>query len=123
MLKTILLVGFGGGMGSILRYLTSALVNKYIGTYFPWATFTANILGCFIVGILIGLFERQQFTSPDLRFLFIVGFCGGYTTFSTFSAESLLLFQTGQSTMAFLNVAVSIITGLAAVWLGLLLFK
>jgi CrcB protein len=118
MIRAILLVGLGGGIGSILRYLTSVAVGKYFQTAFPWATFTANILGCLIIGIFIGLFERHQTISPDLKFLLITGFCGGYTTFSAFAAENVSLFQSGNSLTAFLYIGASVLLSLFAVWIG-----
>ena len=89
MTRAIILVGLGGGLGSIFRYLTSVVVTKYVQTTFPLGTFAVNIIGCLIVGILLGLFERQQLTNPDLKFLLITGFCGGYTTFSAFASENI----------------------------------
>lgn len=121
MIRAIILVGIGGGIGSILRYLTSVFANKYFQTSFPLGTFAVNIIGCLIVGILIGLFERQQLTNPDLKFLFITGFCGGYTTFSAFASENINLFQSGNSLTAFLYIAASVFVSLFAVWLGLML--
>ena len=123
MIRAIILVGVGGGIGSIFRYLTSVLVNKHFHPVFPWATFIANILGCLIIGLLLGLFERHQLTNPDLKYLFITGFCGGYTTFSTFATENMDLFQTGNSLMAFLYIASSILVGILAVWLGMFFTK
>lgn len=121
MMRAIILVGIGGGAGSILRYLTSVVITKYFQAIFPWATFTANILGCLLTGMLLGLIERQQAAGPDLKFLFITGFCGGYTTFSAFASENINLFQSGNSLTAFFYIAASVLTGLFAVWLGLTL--
>ena len=123
MMRAIILVGIGGGIGSILRYLTAVFVNKYFQPSFPWATFATNILGCLIIGLLLGFFERHQLTNPDLKYLFITGFCGGYTTFSTFSAENINLFQSGNTFIAFLYIAASVLIGLLAVWFGLALTK
>ncbi len=123
MLRNIILVGIGGGLGSIFRYLTSLFVAKYFQGVFPLATFATNILGCLAIGLLLGLFERQQLTSPDLKFLFIIGFCGGYTTFSSFAAENINLFHSGHLLTPFLYIAASILTSLFAVWLGLLLTR
>lgn len=123
MIRTIILVGLGGGLGSILRYLTSIFVNKYFHANFPWATFIVNILGCLIIGIVLGLFERQQITSPHLKFLFITGFCGGFTTFSAFASENIILFQADNSLIAFLYIGTSVLASLFAVWLGLTLIK
>ena len=123
MIRALILVGIGGGIGSIFRYLTAVVVNRYFHSSFPWATFAANILGCLIIGLLLGFFERHQLTNHDLKYLFITGFCGGYTTFSTFAAENMNLFHSGNTMTAFLYIAASILTGLFAVWLGLTLTK
>ena len=122
-MRAIILVGIGGGIGSIFRYLTAMFVAKYFQPSFPWATFVANILGCLIIGLLLGFFERHQIINPDLKYLFVTGFCGGYTTFSTFAAENVNLFNSGNSLTAFAYIAASIIVGLFAVWLGLMLTK
>lgn len=121
MTRTIILIGLGGGLGSIFRYLTAVVVSKYFQSTFPLATFTANVLGCLIIGLLLGLFERQQLSNPDLKFLFITGFCGGYTTFSTFASENINLLQSGNPLTAFLYIAISVFVSLFAVWLGLTL--
>jgi CrcB protein len=123
MFRTILLVGIGGGIGSIFRYLTAVYIQKNIAHLFPWATFTANILGCLIIGLLLGLSEKYNFVSSDLKYLFITGFCGGYTTFSTFMAENVSLIENGHMPVAFLNIAFSVLAGLAATWLGLYLVR
>ena len=123
MLRTIIWVGIGGGIGSILRYLTIVFVNKYFQTSFPWGTFAVNILGCLVVGLLLGCFERYQLTNPDLKYLFVTGFCGGYTTFSAFAAENVNLFQSDNSLTAFAYIAASVLLGLFAVWIGLMLTK
>ena len=123
MLRAVILVGLGGGVGSILRYLTTVFVTKHFQSAFPLATFTANFLGCLLIGILLGIFDRQQLANPDLKYLFITGFCGGYTTFSAFAAENINLFQTGHSLTAFLYIVASVLVGLFAVWLGLVLIK
>jgi len=123
MLRSIILVGVGGGLGSVFRYLTAVGINKYFQSVFPWATFVANVLGCLIIGLLLGLFERHQLTSPDLKYLFVTGFCGGYTTFSAFAAENMNLFQSGNTLTSFLYIAASVLIGLFAVWVGLILTK
>lgn len=123
MLKNIVLVGLGGAIGSILRYLSSVLVDRYCQSLFPWATWIINIAGCFIIGLLLGFLERQQLASPDVRLLIVTGFCGGYTTFSTFAAENFNLLQGGQTGIALLYITTSVTIGILAVWLGLSLAR
>ena len=123
MIKLVLIVFLGGGIGSIFRYLTSVFTQKYIQQSFPWATFFVNIVGCLIVGILVGLFTKQQIPNADLKLLFITGFCGGFTTFSAFALENVKLFQSGNTFLALLYIALSVILGVFAVWTGMMITK
>jgi CrcB protein len=122
MLKNVLLIGVGGFAGSVGRYLLSRLVELRVFTSFPLGTFAVNIIGCFIIGLLYGLTIKGTAT-PEMRFLLATGFCGGFTTFSSFSMESLTLLQDGQLWFAFLYIAGSLLAGLAAVWIGFLIIK
>ena len=122
-MRTILLIALGGGLGSVFRYLTAQWINKYTQLFFPYATFFANILGCFLIGLFLGWMEKNNVTNPDLKFFLVTGFCGGYTTFSTFSNENIQLFNANQSGTAFLYIGLSLVLGLAATWLGLMISK
>ena len=116
-MKNILIVFLGGGAGSIIRYVISQTFDhpKYS---FPWPTLLANFLGCLIIGILLGLTIRNDSARSELYLFAVVGFCGGLTTFSTFSAESLHLIKSGNILSFFIYAVLSIIGGLSAVVMG-----
>jgi CrcB protein len=123
MFKTIFYIAIGGAIGSVLRYLTSVFVNKYWANQFPLATLLTNVLGCLIIGFLIGILEKNNLATSNLKWFLITGFCGGYTTFSNFGYENYSLLQSNNSLLAFGYIALSILLGIFAVWLGLSLAK
>jgi CrcB protein len=123
MLKTILYIAIGGAIGSVLRYLTTVLVSKFWSNQFPLATFITNVIGCFLIGLFIGILAKNNMTDSQLKWFLVTGFCGGYTTFSAFGMENFNLLQNTNSLIAFGYMALSILLGLFAVWLGLLLSK
>lgn len=122
-MRTLLLIGIGGGLGSIVRYLSSVLLDRYSHLSFPYATFAANVLGCFLIGLILGLLQKNNLAHSDLKFFLVTGFCGGFTTFSAFSQENINLLQSGQSGTAFLYIAVSLLVCLGATWTGLMITK
>jgi CrcB protein len=121
MIKQLILVGLGGGVGSVMRFLISKIT--FAQSSFPWATFAVNIAGCFLIGLLIGLSAKYQFLDANMRLLLVTGFCGGFTTFSTFSAENVYLYQAGNYFLLASYVLLSVIAGFAAVFLGLVLSR
>lgn len=113
-----LTVALGGALGATARYGLFLWLNPH-PAQFPWATFAANVSGCFLAGCLFVLLN-QTLISPAWRPLLAVGFLGAFTTFSTFSLEALLLWQNQQATIALLYVAATFVSCLLAVWLGYL---
>lgn len=114
-MKYLLFIFLGGGLGSVLRFLISSYTQKWwkINT-FPFGTFLVNVLGCFLIGYLSSYLKVDHH-----RFLFITGFCGAFTTFSTFSLESFQLYQQGEILILLSYIILSIIIGLIAIYWGL----
>jgi CrcB protein len=119
MFKQFLLVGIGGATGSMLRYLTSILTARYFTGRFPLSTFITNIAGCFLIGLLMGALVENNSSNQQLRLLLVTGFCGGYTTFSAFSYENMILLTSNNSLVAIGYIFASVFLGILAVWLGL----
>ena len=117
MIKDLLLVGIGSGIGGICRYLMSVIIG-HAHNGFPWGTFTVNVAGCLMIGILWGVTNRIQNISPALLLFLMVGFCGGFTTFSTFSKEGLALLQANNNMLFVLYTIGSVVLGIIAVALG-----
>ena len=117
-MKQLLLVGLGGFAGSIARYLVAKLNFTWQFLAIPMGTLTVNILGSFILGFLVGISAKSEIISADLRLLLMVGFCGGFTTFSSFTNENLMLMQNGQFLTVLLYTGGSILFGFLAVYLG-----
>ena len=123
MVNNLLLVGLGGGAGSILRYLCQRWINATYMHSFPLATFLVNATGCLLIGMLYALAERSQVFTPQVRLLLVTGFCGGFTTFSTFAFENMSLIKSGDLFYFFLYAIGSIVVGLLAVYLGNFIIK
>ena len=119
MIKSIFFVGIGGAVGSVMRYLLGVLGAHYLKGTFPIATFITNFLGCLIIGLLIGYFGKSNEINPQLKLLLITGFCGGFTTFSTFAAENVQLLENGNYWLLLGNVVGSVILGIGGVILGM----
>jgi fluoride exporter len=114
---TWLLVLAGGMVGAPLRYLTDRAVQSRHDTVFPWGTFAVNVVGCLVLGVLAGA-TLQGAASRSTQALVGIGFCGGLTTYSTFSYETLRLAETGSRFLAAANVVASVVAGLGAAFLG-----
>ena len=118
----LLLIGIGGFVGAIARFWLSGRVQDLSGSIgFPYGTLAINLVGCFLLGILSYLIDVRGMFTPEVRSLLIVGLLGAFTTFSTFSLETFNLLAAGESIRALVNVASSVILGLAAVWAGRML--
>lgn len=123
MLRTILIVGAGGFIGSVMRYLVQVFVEKGISSTFPWGTFVANIAGSFIIGIVFGLVNKGNFLSAEWRMFLAVGICGGFTTFSSFAYNNLSMLKEQAYGQFIWNVGGSLFFGLLAVYLGMILVR
>jgi len=123
MIRTLLLVGTGGFLGSISRYFVSRFVQNSIPSSFPYGTFFVNIAGCLLIGIIYGLSERSSLLTPGWRLFLAAGFCGGFTTFSTFANENLALLRDGEFFYFFLYTGLSVFLGISATFLGVLITK
>lgn len=121
-MNQVLLVGLGGAFGSILRYAISIFLPS-AKTGFPFATFLVNVLGSFLIGILLAYFQKNNIENNALNSFLVIGFCGGFTTFSTFSKESILLFQQQQYSMFLIYVFASILICFLATFAGFFVFK
>lgn len=120
MFKDILFVGLGGGIGSIMRFLTSRFTARLVAAQWLFlGTLAANLIGCFLIGILSGWMLSHMPDNQPFRLLFIVGFCGGYTTFSTFAFENYRLIEMNQWGILLLYLTASVVLGIIAVWLGM----
>ena len=118
-MTNILLVGIGGFIGSVMRYLASGYVQQAAKSVdFPYGTLTVNVIGCFVIGFLSQLAEGRGVFTSDSRLFVFTGILGGFTTFSSFGNETMNLVRDSQMMNAFANVGSNLVIGLFAVWLG-----
>lgn len=123
MIKQLLLIGLGGFVGSVARFLISKLNTRIDWLSIPLGTLTVNVIGSFLIGFLIGISEKSPVLTVELRMFLMVGLCGGFTTFSSFTGENLMLMRNGQFLPLFLYTGLSILLGFAAVYFGYITTK
>lgn len=123
MLRNILIVGTGGFIGTVMRYLVQVFVEKGLATTFPWGTFVANIAGSFIIGIVFAFAEKGNLMNSEWRMFLAVGVCGGFTTFSSFAYNNLNLLKDHSYGQLLWNVGGSLFLGILAVYLGIILVR
>ncbi len=123
MIKNILLVGLGGGIGSMARYLCQRwFAANYIQS-FPWGTFAVNVVGCFLIGIFWGLSFKNAANTESWKIFLMTGLCGGFTTFSAFTLEGIGLIKEQKTGLFFIYIATSVLIGLLATYAGMKLVK
>lgn len=123
MLRLVLIIGAGSFVGGVSRFFASRFIQNNMLSSFPLGTFFVNIFGCFLIGLIYGLSERGNILNSELRLFLTVGFCGGFTTFSTFAAENVALIKDGSFVLLALYIGLSVFLGLLATYLGNLIIK
>jgi len=121
--QNYLLVFAGGGIGAAARYWLSGLVYQRLGSEFPSGTLVVNVIGCLLIGFLISIFEERFVLYPSLRIFLTIGLLGGFTTFSSFSFETMALLRDGELLYASANILLSVVLCLGGTWVGLTLGK
>jgi CrcB protein len=122
-MANLIVVMFGSAVGGALRYWLSSAVYKFLPETFPFGTLTVNIVGSFILGLIIFFFDERELINNQLRFFLTIGFCGGFTTFSTFSLETFNLLKDSEYLLASLNVLLNVFVCLAGVFLAYAIAK
>ena len=115
-------IALGGALGSVLRFLLSTRIYQWLGRDFPYGTLSVNVLGCLLMGFLF-VFMADRLLSPEWRATVLVGFLGGFTTFSSFSMETMLLIEQSAYVKALLNMLLSVGLCLIATWLGMVIAR
>lgn len=119
MVQLILFIGIGGAIGSIMRYLMGGWVQDLLrNSSFPYGTLVVNVLGCLLIGALVGVAETRQELSAEYRAFLMIGLLGGFTTFSAFGYETMSLVRDGNLLAGASNAVIHVVVGLAAVWIG-----
>ena len=123
MIKNFLIVGLGGGAGSMLRYAVQKIFQQQHAGVFPTGTLLVNIAGCFLIGILWSLFSRSLTISEEMKLLLMTGFCGGFTTFSAFTLEGIGLLKENKTALFIIYLTASVVGGLLATFIGIRIAK
>ena len=122
-MNAIIFAGLGGFLGSAARFWMASISYRLFGQDFPYGTLIVNVLGCFLIGFLMTVFEERFLVTPNLRIFLTIGILGGFTTFSTFSFETFSLLREGSYFTGFTNILISLIGCLGATWLGTIIGK
>ena len=123
MLRTILIVGSGGFIGSVMRYLVQYFMEKALTSTFPWGTFLANVAGSFIIGMVFALAEKGSIMTAEWRIFLAVGICGGFTTFSSFAYNNFTMLNERAWAGLLMNIGGNLFAGILAVYLGIMLVR
>lgn len=123
MWKTIAYVAVGSVIGGVGRFLLQQYIQRKVESTFPYGTLGVNLLGCFVIGVVVGLADKGNLISPQMRIFLATGICGGFTTFSSFINENQSMLHDGELLNTFIYIGVSVIVGLIATTLGILLIK
>lgn len=122
-MEKFLIVMAGGAVGSLARYVAGTAIMTRFGGRFPLGTLAVNVTGCFLIGVIMTVLTREAAPHPNWRLLLVVGFLGGYTTFSSFAYETFVAAQDGSPWIGLLNVVTSVVVGYLAVWLGAIIAR
>lgn len=122
-LRNIFLVLTGSALGGVIRFILSAYLQNRVSSKFPLGTFSVNVIGCFIIGVIFALIAKSSSGNNDIRLLLATGFCGGFTTFSAFAIENLDMIKNGNYTTALIYIILSIVLGITATLIGTIMFK
>ncbi len=122
-MQQVLAIAAGGAAGALFRYWLANGVYRFVGQDFPYGTLAVNVLGCLLMGILYVLLFERVTVGIEWRAFLLIGLLGAFTTFSTFSIETLNLIETGELFKAFMNVAISVVVCIAATWLGVVVAR
>lgn len=118
-----LLIAAGAALGGVFRFWISGYVHRFLPAYFPYGTLTVNVLGSFALGFIIFFLDEKKIISPELKIFLTIGFCGGFTTFSTFAFETVNLLKETELFFAFTNILLNVILTLGAVYLSYIAAK